>query len=162
MRDVLAAGLTPVVYGWGWEDFIAPGLVRRRHVGANRLGRIYASAGVVVNDHWPDMRDYELVNNRVFDVLAAGGQVISDPVAGLGDLFGGAVPTYDGPAQLSEAVAGVLGDPDAAAQRARDARALVLADHSFDVRAEQLIAVLAAHGLAPAPRPPRRVVRWWS
>jgi spore maturation protein CgeB len=94
----------------------------------------------VLNDHWPDMAAGGFVSNRVFDVLAAGGVVVTDPVVGLGDVID--VPTL-AVASTPEELATLL-DPHrtwpTAVERAAIA-ARVAAEHSFAVRAEQLLAV---------------------
>ena len=55
---------------------------RRLHVPNHLLSAYYASASIVLNDHWPDMATQGFVSNRIFDALAAGALVISDPVEG--------------------------------------------------------------------------------
>ena len=58
-------------------------VVAGRHVPNDELGALYASAGVVLSDHWADMRELGFVSNRTFDVLASGGRLFSDDVPGL-------------------------------------------------------------------------------
>jgi spore maturation protein CgeB len=91
------------------------------------------------------------VSNRLYDVLACGAPVISDPVDGIAELFGGAVLEYHSPAELRELVDAVLADPDAARERAARGRAAVLAAHTFDHRAAELVDALRD---GPAPGEP--------
>mgnify|MGYP003325756257 CR=1 FL=1 len=54
------------------------------------------------------MREWGFVSNRIFDVLACGTPVISDPVPGLHELFGDAVVTVEDVTALRTAVAAPL------------------------------------------------------
>ena len=51
---------------------------------------------MVLNDHWQSMRANGFISNRLFDVVASGGVVVSDYVAGAEDIFGQSVVFYDG------------------------------------------------------------------
>ena len=106
---------------------------------------VYSSAGLVLNDHWATMRTWGFASNRLYDVLATGTPVISDPVAGMRELFDGAVLEYHDPEELRRLVDEVLAEPDRARRRAADGRAVVLARHTFDHRAAELLAALERH-----------------
>ena len=88
------------------------------------------------------MRVWGFVSNRLYDVLACGTPVISDPVEGIGDIFGGAVSEYRSIEELSSLVEDVLRDPTRAKRRAELGRRRVLARHTFDHRAEELLEAL--------------------
>jgi Glycosyl transferases group 1 len=139
VADALAAGLRPHLYGSGWRDLVDAELVVADHVDNELLPTVYSSAGVVLNDHWRTMRAWGFVSNRLFDVLACGTPVISDRVDGVGELFGGAVLEYGTPAELRALVDDVLADPGGARQRAERGRRIVLARHTVDDRARQLL-----------------------
>ena len=102
VRAALDAGLPLTLHGDGWADLVDPALVAGVHVPNDALGPLYASAGVVLGDHWDDMRTLGFVSNRTFDVLATGARLLSDDVAGLSDLyadlFDQPVPTWRDPA----------------------------------------------------------------
>ena len=150
VADALAAGIRPAIYGSGWDDLIEPGLVVSDHVDNDELPIVYSSAGVVLNDHWDTMRAWGFVSNRIFDVLACGTPVISDEIPEITELFGGAVPTYRTSAELGALVRDALADPEAARARAATGRAIVLANHTFDHRARQLIDLLDQHQMGDA------------
>jgi len=138
VSDAVALGADLRVHGPGWESVVpepmrgAPALTRAE------VAASYASARVVLNDHWPDMAAGGFVSNRVFDVLASGGVVVTDPVAGLGDVLD--VPTL-AVARSRDDLAIVL-DPTHAwptpDERAAVA-ARIAAEHSFDARAAVLL-----------------------
>jgi glycosyltransferase involved in cell wall biosynthesis len=143
VSDALAAGLRPAIYGGGWRGLVDPELVVADHIDNEALAVVYSSAGVVLNDHWRTMQAWGFVSNRLFDVLACGTPVISDPVDGMDELFDRAVLEYHSPDELQALVGEVLADPEAARQRAERGRKVVLANHTFDHRARQLLDCLA-------------------
>jgi O-antigen biosynthesis protein len=145
VADALSVGVRPSIYGGGWRDLVDPQLVVADHVDNAALPIIYSSAGVVLNDHWRTMQTWGFVSNRLYDVLACGVPVISDPVSGLAQLFDGGVLEYHTPEELRVLVDEVLADPRGARERAERGRAAVLAAHTFDHRAAQLIATIARH-----------------
>jgi glycosyltransferase involved in cell wall biosynthesis len=139
VSDALAAGLRPAIYGGGWRGLVDPALVVADHVDNEVLPVVYSSAGVVLNDHWRTMRAWGFVSNRLYDVLACGTPVISDPVDGMDELFDGAVLQYRTPDELQALVNEVLADREGARQRAGRGRRVVLANHTFDHRARHLV-----------------------
>jgi len=81
-----AANLDFRIWGQGWiggplEDRVVAASIENKSLGA-----LYAGAAFVLSDHWPDMAGQGIVSNRVFDALAAGGVVITDPVVGMESL----------------------------------------------------------------------------
>lgn len=148
VSDAVALGADLRVHGPGWESVVpesmrgAPALTRAE------VAASYASARVVLNDHWPDMAAGGFVSNRVFDVLASGGVVVTDPVAGLGDVLD--VPTL-AVARSRDDLATVL-DPTHAwptpDERAAVA-ARIAAEHSFDARAAVLLDTARAERARP-------------
>jgi Glycosyl transferases group 1 len=142
VADALAVGLRPCIYGGGWRSLVDPALVVADHVDNDRLPVVYSSAGVVLNDHWRTMAAWGFVSNRLFDVLACGTPVISDPVPGIAALFDGAVAEYRDPAELRMLVDQILADPERASADADRGRQRILADHTLDRRAEQLVELL--------------------
>lgn len=124
------------VYGTRWSGFIDPRLVKGENIDNTKLGSYYRSANAVLNDHWASMRDYGLVSNRIFDVLAAGGTLISDKCHSSGYLFGDAVQQVSNTEEFK-----------AALNRAHlrdETEKLQVADyvakrHSFDARAQTIL-----------------------
>ena len=139
VRAAVEAGLDLAVHGVGWEEFLPPERIRGTFLANPDLPAAYASAGVVLNDHWPDMAAQGFLSNRLFDATACGARVLSDEAVGLTDVFGDTVLTYSDPTRLVEALSGDLDDsfPDRARRLALAERVAV--EHSFDARAGVLI-----------------------
>ncbi len=139
VKDVVEARLDLDIYGDGWEQFGLGDLVVEQYLPNELAGAAYASAGVVLNDHWRDMADHGFISNRLFDAVACGARVVSDEVAGLSSLFGGCVQTYQNLDDLRR----LLGKdrdqyfPDDEARRIIAEKVAV--EHSFDARARELL-----------------------
>ena len=139
VADALAAGTDLAVYGTRWAGFIDPVHVRGTYIPNETVGAAYRAAGVVLNDHWPDMAALGFVSNRVFDVVAAGGRVISDPVEGIDELFDGAVLQYRTPADLARWTGPDRSSYFPTGEQLADISARVRVEHSFDARARKLL-----------------------
>ena len=132
------------IYGQGWAAAIGDtGVVRGDFIPNDQLHSWYGAAGVVLADHWPDMRDAGFLSNRLYDVLASGGAVVSDAVPGIDVEFDGAVATAASPGELRWAVRNGLADPAARRARAERGRIAVLERHTFAHRVETILADLA-------------------
>ena len=144
VRWAIEADLPLEIHGQGWEGLVPRALVRGDNVDNRALGRLYGSAGAVLNDHWPSMQAFGYLSNRLFDVVAAGGRAVSDAVPSMVSVFGDAVRQVDGPASLRRAVA--VGS----ARMDRAAGERITREHSFDARARTIIGdAFAILGLAP-------------
>jgi hypothetical protein len=128
------------VFGGAWTpELLDPKYLRGPWIPNEELHRYYSGAEIVLNDHWADMAQEGFISNRVFDVLASGGFVVSDAVTGMGAQLDDSVATYDTPDGLVEVVDHYLGHPAERAERAARGRAAVLARHTFDHRAAAII-----------------------
>ena len=157
-RDIIRWGIEtdriPTLYGGGWEGRVPDDHIAAQSIDNDRLGALYAGAGVVLNDHWPSMRAFGILSNRLFDIVASGGQAVSDPVPGISEVFGDAVTTVDGPADYALAVDRLLAAPRAPERRRADA-AIMHARHGFDARARRLADdAYAVLGFPADPVPP--------
>lgn len=145
------------IYGTLWEDFIPPERIAGQNVPNTELSAKYRSARFVLNDHWQSMKDFGFVSNRVFDVLASGGRLVSDRLPSVDAMFGDAVATVETEQAFLQAVKQPLPADDT-----RRAAADHVAEHeSFNARAgtildavrEALLPTEAASALALAPAP---------
>ena len=139
VRDCIEAGIDVSVFGVGWSQFLAPEQIRGEFIANDSLPAAYAGAGVVLNDHWPDMARDGFLSTRLFDAGACESRVLSDEATGLSAVFGSAIRTFGG----SEDLVSILTEDPRQAFPSRDER-LDLADriaryHSFDARAAVLI-----------------------
>ncbi len=141
-RDLLPTEHDLAIWGTRWEGLIDTSQLIAEHVPNDELHRVYSSAGIVLNDHWDDMREHGYISNRIYDALACGALVLSDDVPGLAERFGDAVAVYRSPAELRELIERLLADPAERRRRGELGRAAVLADHTFAHRVDELLAVV--------------------
>lgn len=140
VRDAVAAGLPLAIYGHGWDDSPAAPFVRATNLPNLEVGEAYRRAGVVLNDHWDDMRVDGFLSNRLFDAAASGARVITDDVHGLDGLFGRSVQVARDVDDLRRLA--TSSDPDSIFGDDDERRAVahrVHAEHSFDARARTLL-----------------------
>ncbi|RWR22268.1 glycosyltransferase family 1 protein [Microbacterium enclense] len=137
--EPIRAGIPVTVIGPDWRGWIPADRIAATGVDNDALPDLYERAGVVLNDHWPAMRERGFIGNRLFDVVAAGGRAISDRVEGIDALFEGAVRTYGSIPELIDMLSGDLDEifptRDVLARIAERVRA----EHSFDARARALL-----------------------
>ncbi len=141
--DVTPTARDLAVYGGGWaDDLLDPVYLRGAVVSNHDLPAYYSAADIVLNDHWVEMAEAGMINNRLYDALATGAFVISDAIPGLAEEFDGAVETYTDPADLVLIVERFLADPAARRALAERGRRAVLDRHTVNRRADELLTVL--------------------
>ncbi|MFM9858939.1 glycosyltransferase [Pseudoxanthobacter sp. M-2] len=136
---VEAAGHPVRVTGQGWTGIVPDDRIAGTHIENDALSAHYASAAIVINDHWPDMAAEGFLSNRLFDAAAAGATILSDPALSLEEVFGDLVATAATPEEADAAIRRLKADRRRAA-RAKALRALVVEHHSFDHRAAEILA----------------------
>ena len=80
------------------------------------------------------MREKGFISNRIFDGIACGACIISDPVAGLDELFPGRVFTYNTVDELNQLIEDILKKP-------KEEDSCILG-HTYEDRVIQFIDVL--------------------
>ncbi|GAB3183064.1 hypothetical protein GCM10027060_17190 [Nesterenkonia halophila] len=132
------AGVPLSIWGKDWESQVPEEVIAGETLPNEQLARYYASARWVLNDHWPQMRDEGFLSNRIFDVLAAGGRLVTDDVVGLEEVFGDRLAVFTAPRELLQILDR---DPEEFyPQQAREElSAMVREQHSFDARARRLV-----------------------
>jgi glycosyltransferase involved in cell wall biosynthesis len=139
LRHAIEAGAEVHVYGGGWDPFLPDGTVKAPTLSNEALPHAYAAAGVVLNDHWDDMRLEGFLSNRLFDVAAVAGRVLSDEVEGIGEIFRGAVRTWTDPLDVKDLLLAAPEEIFAPREHRLAVAEAVRAEHSFDARARRLL-----------------------
>jgi hypothetical protein len=147
--EAVRSGVPVAVYGSRWERFLPAEVIAGQYVPNEIVRRYYRSAAWALNDHWPDMRDLGFVSNRVFDVLASGGRLLTDDVYGLDEIVRPVLPER-GLARFTtpEELHALLAEGSAAWYDDATLRALsdhVRAEHGFEARAAVLLGDVVEH-----------------
>ena len=135
VTNAVEAGLPLTVYGQDWVGRIPSEYIAGEYLPNEELSLRYGAAGAVLNDHWDSMREYGIVSNRAFDVVAAGGRLISDHVPSLSNIFGDAVAT----ASTIEELQARFGELEAEDRDRHEEAMWALRQHSLDNRAKSLL-----------------------
>ncbi|MCA9549416.1 MAG: glycosyltransferase, partial [Myxococcales bacterium] len=144
VKDALEAGLPLTIMGGEWAGLVDPKYVAAAHVPNAEVRKHYSNASVLLNDHWPAMRDIGFLSNRLFDAAACGANIVSDPALGIEEVFGDAIQTYDTVEALRSIVQVVLREPEAARARGAALAEEVRTKHTFDNRAQRILEVAMA------------------
>ena len=142
VRDALAGGIDVAVYGSRWEQFIPKVAIEGEHIPNNCLYQTYSNCQILLNDSWETMRDEGFLSNRLFDASACETFIISDRVAGLTEVFGEAIETYITIEELKDKVNYYLSHESERREKARKAKEMILENHTFDRRVEDILGAI--------------------
>ncbi len=140
--DAIAAGLDLTIYGPDWSGTVPDARLVDTYLSQADVASHYRRATVILNDHWPDMRDQGFISNRLFDAAACGAVIVSDPVVGLDRVFGDVVHTYGSRPELADVVAHATRSAEATLEARLELARLIGREHSFDARAAELSAMI--------------------
>lgn len=124
------AGANLSVFGKFWEKSLQPDVLKGNFIENNELYRYYASADIVLNDHREDMRYYGFISNRIFDVTASGGFILTDYLPEIEEVYGDSVATYKDYYEFKEKLEYYLAHPEERAKMAQRAREITLKNFS--------------------------------
>lgn len=139
VHDAVAANLPLRIWGRGWGRHGYDRCVVAPYIDNAKLGDLYRASFCTLNDHWSDMARLDYVNNRIFDALACGLPVLSDPHEGLEKLgFGGI--RYREPGQpIDDMVDLFLVDYEQTQEAAYRDSEVILERHTFAARVRQIL-----------------------
>lgn len=144
VRAAIEAGIEPAVYGTRWEQLIDARYIKASIVPNAVVADLYRKAGVVLNDHWPDMQQAGILSNRVFDVLACAAPIVSDEIPDHPDGFSDLIAEFGPGRPIRPSIDQALNEgPERRAQRRAFAE-VVRRDHSFDNRAAVILSAAQA------------------
>lgn len=136
--DALNAGVDLVVHGTGWDGIVPEERCGGDAPGDEQLPSLYRRHGLVLVDHAKEIAESGFIANGVFDAVAVGSRVVTDPLPGIEELFGGAVRVYESPQHLA-----YLCSPAGRAEFATDEEMSAIVhrvriEHSFETKAQTL------------------------
>jgi spore maturation protein CgeB len=138
------APFKPVIYGdSGWGELVAAPFRLRSEVNYYRdLPAVYGASAV--NFNATSMQMKAAVNQRVFDVPAAGGFLLTDFKEQLAEVLepGKETVCYHHPEEIPELVRYYLDRPEARLRIVERGRARILREHTYRHRIQEMLAVL--------------------
>ena len=131
------------IWGSGWKVMLGPdkAMVQDVFIENSEIPALYRSARVTLNDHWKDMLDNQIINNRIFDALACGLPVISDGCDEMKEIFPDAVLYYDTKEEFDACIKKVENDYEAVKAKALEQYDMIKKEYSFERRVEELLEI---------------------
>ncbi len=154
VRAAIEGGVEPVIYGTRWDQLINPRYIKGSIVPNAVVADLYRKAGVVLNDHWPDMQQAGILSNRVFDALACAAPIVSDEIPDHPDGFSDLIAEFGPDRPIRPSIEQALNEGSARRAQRRAFAEVVRRDHSFDSRAAVILAAAQALLTERARRPP--------
>jgi len=124
------------IYGYGWEKHPTLGQYWRESVPYENLNEVYNQAKIVIDDSHPVTREFNSLNSRIFDSIAAGSLVVTNCTGGANELFGDALPTFDTANELNALLSTYLENTNLLLEKTASLREIVLNKHTYTHRAE--------------------------
>ncbi len=134
------------LYGNLWQKY--PEIqerVKAVSVENTELYKYYSSAEIVINDTYQDMLEWGIVSNRVYDVTACKGFLISDYNPELEKVYGDAIPMYRTKEECATLIQYYLEHPEERAEKAERAYQITIQHYTTEVVAKQLLVIIAQH-----------------
>ncbi len=143
VEALLESGEHFMVWGKGWEGKLPQKNYAGSYFDYAQLGELYANSEFSLNDHHPDMARWGFVSFRIYDVLAAGGFVVSDRNPGIEEVFGEAVPQFADGKELHETLTYFRAHPEKKERLRKQGMQIALA-HTWKAIAKQIHSHLKA------------------
>lgn len=148
--DIVNPGDLPYkfkIFGANWDKVEKFSKYNAGFANYSEMPKIYAGTRIVVDDANRVTKPYGAVNSRVFDALAAGRLVITNGVLGAQETFEGMLPSFDSTKEFNALVEKYMTDEKAYQKKVDELCKFVLKNHTYDIRAEQLLDFLKAEKL---------------
>lgn len=135
----IKAGVNLSVFGKFWDKYLEPKYLKGQYIDNDELYRYYASADIVLNDHREDMRYFGFISNRIYDVTASGGFVLTDYLSEVEEVYGDSVAMYKNYEEFKEKIDYYLNNPEERQKMADRARQITLEHFTNDKIADKFI-----------------------
>lgn len=144
----LKNGLELDIYGIGWERVLPQDklyLHKGEQISGDELKYYYSSADIVFNDTREDMIEAGFISNRIFDVTAAKGFLISDYMAEIEEIYGDAIVMYKNEAEFRALVTYYLNHPLERKRKAYEAYLITKRRFGSEQAISEMIKVMKAY-----------------
>jgi len=131
----LPLGLT--IYGNLWKYPLS--LACRGFLPMPDLPKLYSDSRINLNAHVSEHQDWNTINLIIYDILACGGFILSDPVESLINTFGDAVVCTDGYEDAWAKIVYYLGNDEERRRRSQEGYKLVISNHSYAQRMQTVV-----------------------
>ena len=130
------------IYGTGWEKLLPAEMIKGNYIKNEDLRKYYSNCQILLNDHWKDMTESGFISNRIFDALACGAIVLTDPVRGIEQLFNEGIYFYRNADEFAGQISWIQENFDEAKRLALKNQKIILGQHTFAHRADRILEVV--------------------
>lgn len=138
----IESGFDVALYGDGWQTKAPAKYFKGNYIDNSELHKYYSSAKIVLNDTRNDMKKTGFISNRVFDVTASGGFLISDYMPEIEQFYGNSIPMFKTKEDLAKLLDYYLSHPKERRQKAETAQKITLAQFTNKVVAQRILSAL--------------------
>ena len=135
----IESGFDVSLFGDGWQSKVDNKYFKGSYIDNNELHKYYASAKIVLNDTRSDMKEAGFISNRVFDVTASGGFLISDYMPEIERFYGDSIPMFKTKEELKHLIEYYLSHPEERKEKARKAQEITLSNFTNEIIAKNMI-----------------------
>ena len=129
------------IFGEGWNSYIGEN-INGYDIPHGELHQFYSSAGIVLGDTMPGMREFGFIPNRVYDVSASGGFIISDYIEEIEKVYGDAIPMWKNEKEFLEIIDYYLKHPEKRIEKIKIAKKITLKNYTINKACNNLIKVI--------------------
>ncbi len=135
----IESGFEVALFGNGWQDKAPEQFFKGEYIDNNELHKYYSSAKIVLNDTREDMKKDGFISNRVFDVTASGGFLISDYMPEVEQFYGDSIPMFKTKEELAQLLTYYLNHPEERKAKTLKAQQITLKYFTNRVVAKQIL-----------------------
>lgn len=136
---------TVMIFGRGWERVPCAIRYARGYLPYWELPQVYSSTKLVVDEAGSVAGSYAAAKPGILDALSTGTLVITNRGTSVRELFDEEFPTYTNRQQLRGQLDLLLNDEEQRVALAQRYQEMVLREHTYENRAEQLESILCNH-----------------
>ena len=141
-RDVVKYAINknlPIsIFGNFWETYIDKKYIKGKYIDNYNLHKFYSNADIVLNDTNHSMKENGFVSNRVYDVTACKGFLISDYIKEIEDVYGDSIPMYKNEEELEQLVTYYLAHPEERKIKAQKAFEITTKNYTNQIISNQI------------------------
>ena len=126
------------VYGKFWEDKIDNKLIKGQYIDNNELHKYYSNADIVLNDTQVMMKENGFISNRIYDVTACKGFLISDYLPEIEEVYGNSIPMYRNAEEFKNLINYYLAHPKERIAKAEKAYNITINNYTSSIFARKL------------------------
>lgn len=151
------------VYGKFWEKKIDDSYIKGLYIDNNELHKYYSNADIVLNDTTDTMRQNGFVSNRIYDVTACKGFLISDYIPEIAKTYGNNIPMYKNAKEFNKLIHYYLSHPEERYKKAEAAYQITMANYTNEKMAQKFQDIIDSNKtISKMPLYKTELINWYT